>query len=47
MMPGTINAPTYGDNVPENDEPAKVVKINYTKKSEDKRPIPLNEPPKR
>lgn len=46
-MPGTINAPTYGDPVPQNDEPLKIVKINYVKKSKDKIPKPLNEPPKR
>lgn len=47
MMPGTINAPTYGDAVPDNDKPAKVVKVNYTKKSDNRIPTPLNEPPKR
>lgn len=46
-MPETINAPIYGDPVPENDKPLKIVKINYVKKSEDKRPKPLNEPPQR
>lgn len=46
-MPGTINAPTYGDPVPENDKPYTIVKINYVKKSDSKVPKPLNEPPER
>lgn len=52
-MPGTINAPLLGDDMPENDEPYTIVKINYVKvkpekkkkekKTNDRKPNPLLE----